>query len=554
MTEIVGNSCCPQCVERGRDKTSNHLMLFDNGSAYCNRCGYHEGNGTFTEPAVKFGGDISPEDAAKQVSIFEKESTVKALKDRLLNIATCKHFGVRVTLSEEDGTTQTSTAFPVNTVEDYKGYKLKYPSKRFGKEGIIKNAMFFGSDVCPKTGNKLFITEGENDAMALYQIIYSMSQPQWRNQIAVVSLANGAGGAAKELGRNRKLIEGFKEVVLAFDQDKAGRDAVEACTKVLGRDRVSVPVFSEKDANDMLIKGKDKELYFSCIKTTKPKPASVVDVEDLFDQALVKPEMGLSFPWKTLTKLTYGIRRATTYCVAAAPKIGKTDFEYELIAHLIKVHGEQVALYDLETHPAKTLKRLAGKMKAAMFHKPDIEFDMEDLKDGMNQLRDHIQFYKHDGSRDWEDIKATMRYQAGEGIWLFIIDPLTALISRYDSSTANDKLNEICTDIAEMNAELGITVFIFSHLNPARTGKAHDEGGRVLSSQFTGSRAMEKWFHYGIGIERDRLNEDEEIRNTSTHRLLFDREYGEGGFYECTYYRDTGVYGEKVSEPMIGDY
>lgn len=553
MAKILGDTGCPACMKRGGDKSQNHLMLFDDGGAYCNRCGYSENTGVFTPPTVEIGGPIDEATALQKVAQFQQESCVKELPERGIHEHAISHFGVRCTMSETEQGTVTSVNFPISRGGQILGYKTRYPNKRFGKVGITKEGDFFGRMQCPRGGNKLFITEGEYDAMALYQVMFEKSDPKWRSNISVVSLRTGSSGAVRELEHNKDLIAGFKEIVLVFDQDEAGRKAVEDCVKVLGRDRVSIPIFSEKDANDMMKAGKGTELYWACVKTNRPKPASIVDVEDMFEMALIKPEMGLSFPWPSLTKMTYGIRRATAYVIGAAPKIGKTDFEYELIAHLIRVHGEKVALYDLETHPAKTLKRLAGKIKHSMFHKPDVEFDIEDLKDGMNQLKGSIQFYKHDGSRDWADIKSTIRYQAGQGIWLFIIDPLTALISRYSSSEANDKLNEIMTDIAEMCAELDITFFLFSHVNPAQKGKAHDEGGRVLSSQFTGSRAMEKWTHYGIGIERDRLNEDEDVRNTSTHRLLYDRDFGEGGHYKCTYYRDTGVYGEMVEE-SIGGY
>lgn len=554
MSTIIGDCGCPQCTAAGGDKTQNHLILFEDGGSFCPKCGYKESSGTFTKPSPTFGKDLTREEADAEVKILQEESTVQEIKERGLSKKTCEHFGVRVTLSEADGQTQTSVCFPEYKKIGLSGYKVRYPSKHFGKKGITKECLFFGSNSCPNSGNKLFITEGEYDAMALYQVLWEKSKPEWRDSIAVVSLATGSTTAAKEMARNKELISKFKEIILVFDQDEAGEKAVKDVQKALGREKVKSAKLSLNDPNAMLLAGKKLELWKNSVFADVPPPAGIVRVEDLYDMALVKPEMGLSFPWPTLTKLTFGIRRGAAYVVGAAPKIGKTDFEYELIAHLIKEHGESVALYDLETHPAKTLKRIAGKMMGQVFHKPDVEYDDEALKEGMDTLKSKIEFYDHSGSRDWDDIKGTIRQQAAQGTWLFIIDPLTALISRFSSSEANDKLNEICTDIAEMCTELQITFFLFSHVNPASGGKSHDEGGRVKSSQFTGSRAMEKWTHYGIGIERDRLNEDEEIRNTSTHRLLYDRDFGEGGSYECRYDRDTGVYGEAPQYEDVGGF
>lgn len=133
-----------------------------------------------------------------------------------------------------------------------------------------------------------------------------------------------------------------------------------------------------------------------------------------------------------------------------------------------------------------------------------------------------------------------------DGISLFFIDPLTALISRYNSSEANDKLNEICTDMADLVNLYPITLFCYSHVNPKPKGsKPHETGAKVLSSEFTVSRAMEKWFHYGHGISRDRTDECPiERSNMSEFYMLFDREYGQQ--YKCDVYfeEDTVQYQE----------
>ena len=40
MSKIIGDTGCPRCIENGGDRTENHLMMFEDGGAYCNRCGY----------------------------------------------------------------------------------------------------------------------------------------------------------------------------------------------------------------------------------------------------------------------------------------------------------------------------------------------------------------------------------------------------------------------------------------------------------------------------------------------------------------------------------
>ena len=149
-------------------------------------------------------------------------------------------------------------------------------------------------------------------------------------------------------------------------------------------------------------------------------------------------------------------------------------------------------------------------------------------------MQGKVRFYDRSASRDWNDIRiAIEEMHLLDGINIFIIDPLTALISRYASSEANDKLNEIMTDMADLVLKYPITIFCYSHVNPKPKGnKSHEQGGKVYSHEFTGSRAMEKWAHYGHGISRDRSEDcPPERENISEFRMLFDRDFGQG--YSC---------------------
>ncbi len=154
------------------------------------------------------------------------------------------------------------------------------------------------------------------------------------------------------------------------------------------------------------------------------------------------------------------------------------------------------------------------------------------MKSAFALLDNKMEFYSSDGVRDYEEILDTARYWASKGMWFFIVDPLTAIVAEYSSSEANDILNSFMSKAASMAMELGVTFFMYSHVNPVKSGVPHDQGGDVLSSQFTGSRAMEKWAHYGWGIQRNRTEKDESKRNVARVTLLFDREFGE----YCEYY------------------
>jgi twinkle protein len=280
------------------------------------------------------------------------------------------------------------------------------------------------------------------------------------------------------------------------------------------------------------------------------KPSQVLTVEDIYQQALKKPEMGLSFPWESATKASLGIRRGEIHIVGAAPKIGKTEHQHALLRHMIEVHGVKPGVMSLEEHPVKTLKKVAGKLVGQQFTKPQevAGWTDEQYLAGLDYCNGKLEFYSSEGVRDYEEILQTIRYWAACGLWFFIIDPLTALVAEHDSSSANDILNEFMSKAASMAMELNITFFMYSHVNPVKTGKPHDQGGEILSSQFTGSRAMEKWAHYGWGIMRDRSIKDPILRNTARVKMLFDREFGEYCEYH-TFYDNIANSWEEVAEP-----
>jgi twinkle protein len=92
MATIVGDGPCPQCRERGGDKTGNHLIEFSDGNKYCNRCHYFESkDGTTTtdqgEGSMDKTGKLSFEDI-KDLPCF-------GIPHKGIKADACEHFGVR---------------------------------------------------------------------------------------------------------------------------------------------------------------------------------------------------------------------------------------------------------------------------------------------------------------------------------------------------------------------------------------------------------------------------------------------------------------------------
>ena len=65
------------------------------------------------------------------------------------------------------------------------------------------------------------------------------------------------------------------------------------------------------------------------------KPKSIVQASDIRDRIKTKPKMGLSWPWETLTKATYGIHPKKIYTIGAGSGIGKTEILTSITNHIV---------------------------------------------------------------------------------------------------------------------------------------------------------------------------------------------------------------------------
>lgn len=528
------------------------MFLKEDGTydGYCFACGTHVPDPYHDKPAgykpqaiVKSKEQIQAE--IEDVSTY----SVVDLPERKLRKDSLSYFGIKIGVSETDGVTPVTHYYPYYIGDDLIGYKVRIiENKRMWAIGTTKNADMFGWNQAIQTGGKkLFITEGELDAVALYQIfkdhnkgtIYADYNP------AVVSLSNGSGGASKQLASMLPEIrKHFKEIVLVFDMDAPGKKAVEDVLKIAPDALVaSLP---SKDANQCLIDGRSKAAYNACqFNAQKPKNTRLVSGNDLHEASKEPPQFGVSWPWEHITKATRGIRLGETIYIGAGQKQGKSEIVNTLAAHFIKEHGWKVFLVKPEESNKKTYKLVAGKLVGKFFHDPTKPFDEAAYDQAGEVLEDHLymlNLYQHVG---FETLKADIRAAASEGCKAIIIDPITNLTNGMEAAVANVKLQEIAQELSAMALDLNVVIFIFCHLRNPDSGPPHERGGEVLSSQFAGSRAMARSCNLMLGLEGNRdPHLPAEERNLRTLVLLEDREFGETGRYRLYWDSATGLFNE----------
>ena len=131
--------------------------------------------------------------------------------------------------------------------------KTRYvKDKQFSILGSTSNSGLFGQQLF-NGGKFVTITEGEVDAMSVYQMLGS--------KYPVVSIKNGVASALKDIKHSYNWLDKFDNIVINFDNDSVGREASQKVAELFQPGKVKIVKLSEsyKDANDLLRSKKYEE-------------------------------------------------------------------------------------------------------------------------------------------------------------------------------------------------------------------------------------------------------------------------------------------------------
>jgi twinkle protein len=492
-----------------------------------------------------------------------------SLPTRKLHKDSLEAYGIKVGVSEQDGTTPNFVHFPYRINGKVVAYKTRLlnPKKQWCT-GRMKGVEPFGWQEAVDSGSrKLIITEGEFDAVALHRIFRLYTKKGYEEYIpAVISLANGAS-SAKSLAKTwRSTIErAFDEVAVCFDGDEAGQKAVEEICRVWpGLKTIQLP---KEDANECILQGVGKAAFRAAQwKAEEKKNTRIIFGEDLHEQARTPPTYGeLTWPWEHINSATKGLRLTNTIYLGAGVKMGKSTILNEMAANHVQQDKVKVFMAKPEEANAKTYKLMAGAIAGKVFHDPDVPFDEEAYDLAGDVLRGNlsmVNLYQHLG---WKSLREDI-YAASEwGAKALFIDPITNLTNGVDSSEANTILQGVAQDLSAIALDLGILIYIFCHLKAPQGNIsyearqkhynnheyiglgncAHEMGGSIYSNQFAGSRAMMRSCNMMVGIEGNKDPElDKHIRNIRRINILEEREFGAVGTYPIYFNDKTWKYEE----------
>ena len=516
-SEFVEHGPCEACG------SSDGLAHYTDGHTHCFVCQAH----TAPTGAVEEKPQAIPRDFLL--------GTFQDLRKRGINEKTCRKFGYMVGALHGQPV-QIAPYF--DSAGNLCGQKLRSPDKDFTWTGEPKQAVLFGQQLWRDKGKMVVITEGEIDAMSISQL--------QDNRWPVVSLRNGAGGAKKDIARSIAWLEGFESVVLAFDMDEPGRLAATECAPLLTPGRCKVWNIPLKDANEMLVAGREKELLDALWGAKVFRPDGIVDGSSTWD-LLVREELGstLDYPWSDLQAKLLGLRQHEIVTFCAGSGVGKSQVCRELGVHAIK-SGHTLGYIALEESVTRSIRGLVSIAVDAPLHLPWARKKFEESPEKMEQLHtawesisQKVYFYDHWGSLDGENLFQRIKYLVHAcGCQWIVLDHISIMVSGDEEGDERRKIDNLMTHLRSLVEQLPFGLILVSHLKRP-DGRPLEEGGQTHLGLLRGSASIGQLSDIVVGQERNQ--QDEERRNITTLRVLKNRFSGETGLAgELIYNSQTG--------------
>ncbi len=471
---------------------------------------------------------------------------IRAIKERGLTLATCERYGVRVSLSTTDGTTIRSHMYPYHKEDGALcGYNERIvEGKIFFGKGDRKDVGLFGSWI-PKQGKTLYITEGEIDAMSLYQVLRHNTTLHDFHP-SVVSLAHGAGSAVRDITHDFDYVNSFEKVVLLFDQDEPGQKAVkEVCALLAGK--VFIAKIPEKDPNAMLMAGKQDELKWAVLTQARAyMPDNILNLAgawEMFEKE--QDEEFFPFPpeYVGLNQKVYGIKECDLIVVTSGTGMGKTQFFRELKYHYHNTTDWHMADISLE----ETIGTGIGGMISLHLNKritlPDVHVTSEEKRSAFDHLYSEGRWDGYDfcGGLDDDTLFSKLRWMAATGKKVIWLDHLSIIISEYaDQGDERQRIDMIMTKLRRMCQELKLIIFLIVHLKKS-SGMSFEEGATPTLDDLRGSGTLKQIPNTILALSRNQQHPDPSCANTSKVTVLKARATGRTGTADYLYFQpDTG--------------
>ena len=525
---------CPRCINEGNDNSRDNLHVYGvyngkHGGACCFSCGFvipsedwMEERGYVSKEienimGMEFTSDINEE--------IKNKTGIDSKNYRGVPTKISKWFGVRYEYDDEGEVS--ATYYPTTIKGKIVGYKVRKHPKTFntpyGETG--KECDMFGQFRFQTHGHTIVIVGGEHDQLAAYSMLVTMQKDTRYDPVAVVSPTIGEAGAYKQAQEQYEFFNQFKKIVVALDNDQAGQEAQEKLIDVLPKGKVYVMKMRYKDPNDYLIQEKTNE-FISDFWAAKPyTPEGVKSASDGLDEIrdeLLKPRITLpSYMHVMQGMMGGGIIQGRIANVIADTSAGKSTHVNRMVYHWIFNSPVIPTIVSLEATAAQyMIEMLSIHLEQNLLWKMSGQDILDFLETEEGQKAKNELAYNEDGTPRFyiiddrtgniKDLEAQMeKLYRKHGSKLFVIDVLTDLLRGSSEEHSEDHMA-----FQRNMAKNGVTTVNVMHTRKPPQS-ADGVPRKVTEYDALGTGSFVQSAAYNIVLNRDKLSEDNIVRNTT---------------------------------------
>lgn len=523
-------TACPKC------DSSDAFTIYDDG-AYCFSCQY-------STKKVNNMNDLEPvADNKDQLTLDEiHELNSFAITSRGISKQVVDHFGIKMAVNP-DGSGG-SHFYPYTNKYDGKviAWKERKLPKSFIVHGNFTNIELFGQ-AAANGGKTLVITEGELDACAVAQSFLD----KYNRIFPVVSIPSASG--CKIVLEQREWIRKFESVILFFDKDEAGSNAIQKVAKIIGAGKVKVAKLLEKDPCEQLLKHGSKSLLQSYWDAETWSPAGLVMGESIWEQ-FQQRQRTKSRPYpKCLSGLNdklKGIRHGEITLFTSGTGSGKSTIVKEVVLDLLKDKENKVGLISLEESVGDTAEKfIEMALQQRLDHSEGTMLSQAELRRGFDTVfkDERLVLLDHQGSVGDSTLTDKIEYMCLMGCKYLILDHITIAVSEgAEGLSGNEAVDKVMSDLLKIVKKHNIWLCLISHLRKAPGGGASFEEGKLASiDDIKGSGSIKQISFDIVAFARNLVADNETERNTIKFRVLKSRFTGlTGSAGSAIYSNKTG--------------
>jgi len=503
--------------------SSDARAIREDGSSYCFSCNTNfksEDTQMGVVNNVKSNPFISTDRLSDITNYASYNISSRGITKRVVD-----HFGVKMEV-DEDGK-PAAHYYPYTKNGTVVAYKKRALPKDFSVVGDFKGVELFGQNVAGG-GPKLVITEGELDAMTVAQSMYE----KYNRFYPVVSIPSAS--MTKSILENRDWVRQFKEVVLMFDQDEAGQNAVEQAAKIIGADKVKIAKLPVKDPSELYLQSGALAVNTAIWDAQSYCPAGIVVGEAVWDKFKERQNVE-SVPYPDclsgLNEKLGGIRQGEITLFTSGTGSGKSTVIKEIVLDLLDKTEDKVGLISLEESIGDSAEKfISMALKRPLHGHPPVT--EEELRRGYEKVfkDERLVLLDHQGSVSDDSLLDKIEYMALMGCKYLVLDHITIAVSEgAEGLSGNEAVDKVMSDLLKIVKKHNVWLGLISHLRKALGGRSFEEGQLASIDDIKGSGSIKQISFDIIAFARNLVAQNDTERNTIQLRVLKSRFTGKTG-------------------------